>query len=114
MIVISDTNILSSFAAGEGLPLLLNLPSTLDLGERESIAVAQIRNGLLLTNDKRAIKYCQRQTIDVLSLTAILRLLWTLNITSAEEVRALVEHMSQVEGLRLTSEQEQVVFAPTD
>ncbi len=167
MIVISDTNILSSFAAAEELDLIMQLfahaqiiippsvvtelqagfarghtqlrvvlqalehgrirvlaltpdeiqlqaqlPLRLNQGEREAIALAQTRRAMLLCNDRRAITYCRQQQVQVVSLVDLLRLLWVRQIVSPSTIRAMIAHMYEVEGLILTPEQLQVVFAP--
>lgn len=167
MIVVSDTNILSSLAAGDSLPLLLKLfarskfsippsvrdelqagldkgrsylqpifhaiatqqieaiplssdeetalqgyPQRLNLGERQAIALAQSRNALLLSNDSRALRYCQEQNIRTVNLVEILRLLWTRHLISQGEVRTLVAKLEQVENLVLTQAQRGAIFAP--
>lgn len=167
MIVISDTNILSSMAAGAALPLLLdifahsgiaipsavqqelqtgleqgkshlgsviqaiqahqisvillsaeeelltfNYPSRLGDGEREAIAVAQIRKATLLSNDNGAVSYCRRKGIQCLDLAYILRLLWTSQVLSQEEVRDLIERMKRIERLAMTQEKSDEIFAP--
>lgn len=145
MIVVSDTNILSSLAAGDSLPALLRLfarsqlcippsvrdelqvgldkgrthpepifraitaqqivviplssdeeqsmqfyPQRLNLGERQAIALAQTRNAVLLSNDRRALRYCQQQRIRGVDLIGVLRLLWMRQIMSQNEVRVLM------------------------
>lgn len=167
MIVVSDTNVLSSFAAAEALPLLVRLfartqlcvppavraeiltgldrgniylqtilqaivdgsitvldlsqdemqaltgyPSRLNQGEREAIAITVTRQATLLSNDKRALRYCQQNQIRAVSLVDLLRLLWIRRIVSQDDVRAVIARMEQVEHLILTPEQVQVVFAP--
>jgi predicted nucleic acid-binding protein len=167
VIVISDTNILSSLAAAESLPLLFqlfskaqicippaveqelqvglgrgqryltvvlqavtagqlsvltlsapesalaqSLPRSLNAGECEAIAMAKTREALLLSNDKRAIRYCQQSNIEVLDLATILNLLWTRQFISKKRVGALIERMEKVEGLTLNQVQRQRVFAP--
>lgn len=166
MLVISDTNILSSFAAAQAFPLLqllfaksviyippavrqelqvgLNygqahlkiileaittnqlqildlsasekhlagsLPRKLNAGESEAIALSQIRGATLLSNDKRAIRYCDRQGIEALDLIDLLRLLWKRNILSQAEVKNLISEMERVENLRLTPSQRREIFA---
>ncbi len=166
MIVISDTNILSSFAAGNALTLLFRLFSRSDVtipsavleemqvavargrvylqpvidaiaaqkitilvlepdelvllstlshrlhaGERQAIVLAQHRQGLLLSNDQRAIRYCLQQGIRSLELVDILRLLWTREILSQPEVHELIDKMYDVEKLTLTYEQKSIIFA---
>ncbi len=167
MIVVSDTNILSSLAAGDSLPLLLTLfarskvgippsvrdelqvglargrnylgpifqaialqqleviplsedeeqtmsgfPQRLNLGERQAIALARSRNALLLSNDNRALRYCQEQRIHTLNLVEILRLLWTRRLLSQDEVRRGIAKLEEVENLVLTPAQREAIFAP--
>lgn len=167
MIVVSDTNVLSSLAAGDAFPLLLWLfarshvcvppsvrqelqtgldkgktylelvlqaidtgqievlalshdeeqmlqgyPPKLNVGERQAIALAQTRRAMLLSNDKRAVRYCQQQNIRVVTLVDILRLLWIRRVVAQDEVRTIIEKMQIVENLTLTPAQQTVVFAP--
>lgn len=167
MIVISDTNILSSFAAGNALLLLLRLfaqteiyipsavleemqvalgrgrsylnvvfeavavnqiivlplaadeevllsllPRKLNAGERQAIILAQQHHGILLSNDQRAVRYCEQQGIRSLDLIDILRLLWTRKIISQRDVHRLIEEMQRVEHLTLTAEQRAIIFGP--
>ena len=166
MLVISDTNILSSFAAGEALYLLFRLfpntrihippaaqdelrtglvygqqhlkavlqaidgdklkvmhlskeeqqlaqklPKKLNAGECEAIALSKNRKGRLLSNDKRAVRYCRRNDIKVVDLPLLLRLLWTRDIISQEEVKALLEKMRDVENLQLSPHALAIIFA---
>jgi predicted nucleic acid-binding protein len=167
VIVVSDTNILSSLAAGDALPALLHLfrrstfcippgvrdelqaglakgrpylepifgaiatqrivvialsgdeeqalrtyPQRLNLGERQAIALAQTRNAIVLSNDRRALRYCQQQNIRVVNLTGILRLLWRRQVMSQNEVQTTLAKMEQVENLVLTPAQWTAIFAP--
>ncbi len=166
MIVVSDTNILSSLAAGDALPALLHVfgrstfcippsvrdelqaglakgrtylepifraittqqivvvalssdeehvlqgyPQRLNLGERQAIALAQTRNAVVLSNDRRALRYCQQQNIRVVNLIGILRLLWRRQVMSQNEVQTLLTKMEQVENLVLTPAQRTEIFA---
>jgi predicted nucleic acid-binding protein len=167
MIVVSDTNILSSFAATNALFLLsqafpndtihippaveqelqvalafgkqhieriftaiengafhrieltdaerlrmATLPSRLNAGEREGIVLCQARKLLFLSNDRRAVRYCETNAIEVAALTTILRLLWVRQIVTQDEVKALIEVMIKVERLELTDFQRALIFAP--
>ena len=167
MIVVSDTNILSSLAAGDALPALLHVfrrstfcippsvqdelqvglakgrtylapifqaittqqivvvalsadeehalqgyPQRLNLGERQAIALAQTRNAVVLSNDRRALRYCQQQNIRVVNLIGILRLLWRRQVMSQNEVQTVLTKMEQVENLGLTPAQRTEIFAP--
>ena len=66
----------------------------------------------LLSNDKRALRYCQQQSIRTVNLVGILRLLWVRHIMSQDEVRILIPKMEQVENLVLTQAQRTEIFAP--
>lgn len=165
MIIISDTNILSSLAAGdalsalnalyqnprlvippavlselqaglaEGMTHLLRVldaiqrqqieviqlsaeeelltftyPADLGDGERESMALAQSRKALLLTNDGEAIRYCFRRNVKVVSLNNLLKLFWTSGVMSPDDVRELIAKMEQVERLKLTPDHLAKIF----
>jgi predicted nucleic acid-binding protein len=167
MLVLSDTNILSSLAAGNGFHLLealfpktmiyippavekelqiglargkthldiilqaidsddlqvlelshkekriaQTLPKKLNHGECEAIALAQNQKGRLLSNDKRAVRYCQKKGIKVLNLPNLLRLLWKSGIISQDEVRLLLKTMKDVENLILSKKTLDEIFAP--
>ena len=167
MKIVSDTNILSSFAASEALSLLPSLfvdpiivippavfqelqdglargkayleavlqaiaakeiqvleltveeqriaqelPHKLNAGEREAIALCQQQKLLLLSNDKRAVRYCAAQNIRALDLPRLLRLLWIDQVVSRNEVEMLIAKMEQIENLTLNQEQRAKIFAP--
>jgi len=166
MIVISDTNILSSLAAGDSLHLLFllfppsqisippavldelqaglvhghthvesvlqeiannkikvlplsrqekrfikSLPAKLNAGECEAIALSQNRKARLLSNDKRAVRYCRKQGVLVVDLSDMLRLLWIRDIISKREVEMLIDKMAKVEKLILSKTQRATIFA---
>ena len=68
------------------------LPTSLNAGEKESIAVCALRaGGKLLTNDKRAHNYCRDNRIPSLDLKLVLRRLWQAGHCTKEEVRRLME-----------------------
>jgi len=167
MVIVSDTNILSSLAAADALPLLPQLfpgdtihlppaveqelqtalgfgkrhvervfealdagaihhieltptershmtmlPSQLHAGEREGIVLCQIRKCLFLCNDRRAIRYCEANAIQVVDLIILLRLLWVRRIVTQDEVKDLIDAMAQVEHLTLSDFQRTLLFAP--
>lgn len=167
MIVISDTNILSSLAAAEAVSLLFqlfpnaqilippgveqelqaglrrkqvhlapvfqaltaghlsvqplsakesalaqSLPRKLNTGECEAISLAHSRQAPLLSNDKRAIRYCQQNGIEALDLATLLNLLWIRRIVSKKEVEVMLQKMAVTEGLTLNQTQRHRVFAP--
>lgn len=91
---------------------MATLPSRLNAGEREGIVLCQARKLLFLSNDRRAVLYCETNAIEVANLTTILRLLWVRQIVTQDEVKALIEAMIKVERLALTDFQRALIFAP--
>lgn len=81
----------------EEINLANTLPSSLNSGERECIALCAKRSGKLLTNDKRARNYCQTNRIPCLDLKLILRRLWQANHSTKSEVRNLIAEIEQSE-----------------
>ena len=166
MLIVSDTNILSSLAAGESLHLLFRLfsdktihippavqhelstglargrlhleavlqaidngklqilhlankeqtlakglPTKLNAGEREAIALSKNRKGRLLSNDQRAVRYCQQNNISVIDLPLMLRLLWTRKIVSQDQIKEILEKMQSIENLQLSQKALAFIFA---
>lgn len=166
MLIISDTNILSSLAAGDALPLLFRLfpnktihippavhqellaglaqrsylstvleeitqdrihvlilsakdqelaqqlPSRLNQGECEAIALTQNRRANLLSNDKRAVRYCRTQKLTVVTLADLLRLFWVERVISYSQVKQLIAQMERVENFVLSEIDHAEIFAP--
>jgi predicted nucleic acid-binding protein len=92
--------------------LASTLPRRLNAGECEAIAICHQRHVPLLSNDRRAVQYCQTNGIEVVDLATILRLLWTRQITTRVDVEQMINRMEQVERLRLSREQRAAIFAP--
>jgi predicted nucleic acid-binding protein len=111
----------TAIAAGE-IPVLAlteeeqalstTLPRKLNAGECEAIALCQQRRLPLLSNDRRAVRYCQTNGIDAIDLPTVLRLFWTRQITTRIEVGQIISRMEQVERLTLSDEQRAAIFAP--
>jgi predicted nucleic acid-binding protein len=91
--------------------LVATLPRKLGLGECEAIALCQQRQLPLLTNDRRAVRYCQTNSIDVVDLPTVLRLFWTRQVATRREVEQIINRMEQVERLTLSAEQRTAIFA---
>ena len=92
--------------------LVSALPRKLNAGEREAIALCQQRRIPLLSNDRRAIRYCQASGIDALDLATLLRLFWIQQLARRVEVEQIIARMEQVERLALNAEQRAAIFAP--
>lgn len=91
--------------------LTYNLPRSLNEGELQALALAQKRRTPLLCNDTQIIRYCEPRGIAVITLVAILRLLWVKNVQSPDGVRRLIRQMERVEGLALSFRQLAEIFA---
>lgn len=75
------------------------LPGSLNVGERECIAVCGQRPGSkLLSNDKRAHTYCLAHQIPAFNLKLILRRLWLAGHCAKDEVRILIEEIERSES----------------
>lgn len=92
--------------------LMLPMPKKLNAGECEAIALSQIHQGTLLSNDKRAIRYCEKQNVEALNLADLLRLLWIKRFITQKEVKSLIAKMNAIEGLILSQAALNTVFAP--
>lgn len=116
--IISDANILSSFAAAKGLLLLFDilhedviyvLPPSFGLGEKEAVALCLREKASLLSNEKRVVNYCLRNDIPCLNLKALLRLLWKDGLMSKAKVKTMMVRMTKVEGIVFKTTEE--IFA---
>jgi predicted nucleic acid-binding protein len=77
----------------------LSLPTSLNDGEAESIALCQTRGGAFVTNDRRARNFCLSASIEVFDLIDVLRSLWKLGVRSKRFVRRLVTDIETKEGM---------------
>jgi predicted nucleic acid-binding protein len=88
------------------------LPHKLHAGEKEGIVLCQLHNYLFLSNDRRAVQYCQATGIKTINLEAFLRALWVQRLQSQQDVKALIQTIQSVEKLVITQEQLTKIFAP--
>jgi predicted nucleic acid-binding protein len=112
--------ILSSISSGQieviGLSqeetiLCDTLPSSLGVGERESIAIARERKGTLLSNESRVAHYCRQYQISCIRLPDILRAFWIEGITSQDEVHLIVIDLQSKDKMKLTQSTLAAIFA---
>lgn len=87
------------------------LPQGLNAGEGEAIALCQQRRLPLLSNDRRAVRYCQMNGIEAVDLPTILRLLWTRQVAPRTVVEQVITRKEQVERLVLSETQRDAIFA---
>lgn len=76
------------------------LSLTLGAGERESLAVAQSRSGILLANEKRVMHYANQLGVECYRIPTILRALWQKQIITKSEVEALIEAIERTDRTR--------------
>lgn len=83
-------------------------PTSLNSGERESIAVCQKRvDAKLLTNDKRAHNFCRENKIPSLDLKLILRRLWKAGHCTKEEIYQIIIEIEKSEpGMVIKAKEE--------
>jgi predicted nucleic acid-binding protein len=87
------------------------LPSSLGVGERESIAMARERKDTLLSNESRVAHYCRQYQIPCLRLPDILRALWTEGISSKDEVQLIVADLQSKDRMQFTQSTFAAIFA---
>jgi predicted nucleic acid-binding protein len=87
------------------------LPSSLGVGERESIAIAHERKGAVLSNESRVAHYGRQYQIPCLRLPDILRALWTEGIASKHEVQRIVADLQNKDKMQFTQSTLAAIFA---
>ncbi len=78
-----------------------SLPVSLGPGERESIAICQIRLWTFLTNDRRARNYCRQAGVRVYNLADLLAAIWRGGLRSHQFVQELCGRMEAAEGMTI-------------
>jgi predicted nucleic acid-binding protein len=78
------------------------LPLTLGVGERESLAVAQTRAGILLSNEKRVLHYAGQLGVECYRIPTILRSLWLKRVVSKDEVERLIHEIETADRTRFS------------
>jgi predicted nucleic acid-binding protein len=69
------------------------LPLALGAGERECVAIAKDRSGVVLSNESRVAHCCRQYGIACLRLPDILRALWVEAVISKQEVREIISDL---------------------
>jgi predicted nucleic acid-binding protein len=87
------------------------LPSSLGVGERESIAIARERKGTLLSNESRVAHYCRQFQIPCIRLPGILRAFWIEGITSKDEVQLIVVDLQRKDKMKFKQSTLAAIFA---
>ena len=70
-------------------------------GELQGIELCKHRNGVLLTNDRRAKNFCKRNNIVYFDIKGVLRAFYKKNVLEREEIRDLVEAIEEKDNTRI-------------
>ncbi|CAD6493386.1 MAG: hypothetical protein DIAAKJNI_00480 [Candidatus Argoarchaeum ethanivorans] len=70
-------------------------------GELQGIVLCTHRNGVLLTNDRRAKNFCKRNNIVYFDIKGVLRAFYKKNVLEREEIRDLVEAIEEKDNTRI-------------
>lgn len=84
--------------------------SSLGKGELEAIAICRVEGALFATNDSTARRFAQDQSVQVISLQAILRGLWQSGLRSKAEVTELLERIKRADYLEVPPKVEMEIF----
>jgi predicted nucleic acid-binding protein len=78
------------------------LPLTLGAGERESIAIARARGGIVFSNESRVAHHCRTHGISCVRLPDLLRALWVEGIVSQHEVQEIIRDLQVKDRMQFT------------
>jgi len=67
----------------------------------DSDILSKHRNGVLLTNDRRAKNFCKRNNIVYFDIKGVLRAFYKTNVLGREEIRDLVEAIEEEDNTRI-------------
>jgi predicted nucleic acid-binding protein len=70
-------------------------------GELQGIVLCKNRNGVLLTNDRRAKNFCKRTDIAYFDIKGILRAFYKENVLKEEEIRSIVKDIEEKDNTRI-------------
>lgn len=87
------------------------LPVTLASGERESIAAAKSRSGVVLSNESRVAHTCRENQVVCVRLPEILRALWVEQVATKLEVEEIVRDLGVKDRMRFKQSTLEAVFA---
>jgi predicted nucleic acid-binding protein len=88
-----------------------SLPVTLGTGERESMAVAKVRGGTVLSNESRVAHYCRQYDIQCLRLPDMLRALWVEDVVAKEEIQDIIRDLQEKDRMSFSPSTLEAIFA---
>lgn len=80
---------------------LVNDERYLHSGELQGIVLCKNRNGVLLTNDRRAKSFCKSNDIVYFDIKGILRAFYTKEVLKEEEIRDLVKNIEEKDNTQI-------------
>ena len=80
---------------------LLENEDYLHSGELQGIVLCKHRNGVLLTNDRRAKNFCKGNNIVCFDVKGILRAFYKKKVLKREEIRDLVKDIEEKDNTRI-------------
>ena len=80
---------------------LLEDEDYLHSGELQGIVLCKHRNGVLLTNDRRAKNFCKGNNIVYFDVKGILRAFYKKKVLKREEIRDLVKDIEEKDNTRI-------------
>lgn len=98
--MLSSGRLRIAYPAPEEVAFRDTLPVTLGAGERETIAVARSRSGVVLSNESRVAHICRENKVDCLRLPDILRALWVEKVASKPEVQEIIRDLGVKDRMR--------------
>ena len=87
----------------EDLRFRTGLPTSLALGELDSICICKRLGTSLISNERRVKHHCEQNGIQCINLNAILRSLWRLDIMSKDQVKVLMKEMEDKDRMTFKS-----------
>jgi len=96
----------------EALEEYEKLQQNFSLGKREleAIAYCKTKGCAFATNDIKAREFAKGEGVPLISLQAILKVLWKKEIKSKEEVKELLEKIKETDNLTVSVEVEREIF----
>jgi hypothetical protein len=87
------------------------LLGALGAGERQSLAIAKAREGILLTNESRVAHCCRQHRISCARLPDILRALWVEGIATKQEAQTIIQELQIKDRMQFKQATLAAIFA---
>jgi hypothetical protein len=98
--VINEGRLLVLSMNDEELKWCMRLPPSFGKGERDSLAICKFRYGLFISNEKKVINFCDKESIPALNLPTILRHSWKKGLQTKDEVMAMMQDIEDKDNIK--------------